>query len=523
MAKKFHSGAIYLGNSSFSECIYVSDEGLVITEGEYSSSTVQETFSLNGSFLSPAFRDAHTHPLFAGRESLGLDISDCLTESALIAKLKRYEETNPAINWIDAAVFDRSLDMKFDRTTLDKAVSNKPVVLHGDDHHTLWVNSKALEVAGLLHGELPAIESGSIDLDEFGLPTGILREWPAMSLVMNLAPKLTVAEDISALLWADKTMAAAGIVECVDAWIDRGMAETYFAAWQTGELNLDYTLGFRGDPKTFFDDISYFIDQRTLLGQTNGQVRGTSIKFFADGVFGSATALVREPYLSTGMHGESIWPEDDFRNAINMAHSHGFQIHIHAIGDAATSLCLDLLAELDGFTYPPVIAHAELTDQELLQRMADLGVVACVQPYWAQNNGLLLSCQHHLGEVRLASLYAFRDMLEADITTVFSSDWPISSYEPIKGIAVAVNRREHPTQPIHNADQAVSVEQALAAFTKNLKLMLKDQATGTLELGEPFDAVVLNQNVFEVPAELLINTKVLATFKAGKEIFRANP
>jgi predicted amidohydrolase YtcJ len=523
VAKKFHSGAIYLGNSSFSECIYVSDDGLVIAEADYFSSTVQETFSLNGSFLSPAFRDAHTHPLFAGRESLGLDISDCLTETSLIAKLKLYAETNPELNWIDAAVFDRSLDMTFDRTTLDKAVNDRPVVLHGDDHHTLWVNSKALEIAGLLNGELPNIESGSIDLDELSLPTGILREWPAMSLVMNLAPKLSLDEDISALLWADKTMAAAGIVECVDAWIDRGMAETYFAAWKTGNLNLDYTLGFRADPKTFNEDISYFIEQRTLLEQTLGQVRGTSIKFFADGVFGSATALVKDPYLSTGKRGEAIWPEAEFRNAINIAHKHGFQIHIHAIGDAATGLCLDILSEIDTFHYPPVIAHAELTDQELLQRMSDLGVVPCVQPYWAQNNGLLLSCQHHLGEVRLASLYAFRDMFEAGIATVFSSDWPISSYEPLKGISVAVNRRENPTQPIHNADQSVSVEQAIAAYSKNFKLMLRDEATGALEIGEPFDAVILNQNVLEIDAESLINVKVLATFKSGKEIFRANP
>jgi predicted amidohydrolase YtcJ len=523
VATKFHSGVIYLGNSSFVDCLYVSDDGTVINKEIYQSSQIKNDVNLKNAFLSPAFRDAHSHPLFAGRESRGLDISDCLSEIELIAKLKRYAEENPQLTWIDAAVFDRSLEMRFDRTTLDKAANDRPVVLHGDDHHTLWVNSKALEVAGLLNGALPTLESGSIDLDEQGLPTGILREWPAMSIVMNLAPKLTIEEDVSALLWSDRTMAAAGIVECVDAWIDKGMAETYLAAWRTGNLTLDYTLGFRADPKTFLEDLPYFIDQREVLEQTQGQVRGTSIKFFADGVFGSATALVKDPYLSTGTHGQAIWPEQAFKEAITSAHSNGFQIHIHAIGDAATSLCLDILAELQDISLAPVIAHAELTDQELLDRMAALGVIACVQPYWAQNNGLLLSCEDHLGQERIQRLYAFRDMFETGINTVFSSDWPISSYEPIKGLAVAVNRREHSQQPEHNINQAVSVEQALNAYSSNVKLMLKDKATGTFEIGQPFDAVVLDRNLFEIETYDLINTKVLSTYKAGKEIFRANP
>lgn len=523
MATKFHSGVIYLGNSSFSDSIYVSDNGIVIDVEMYESSQTKSQIDIGNAFLSPAFRDAHSHPLFAGRESRGLDIADCRSELELVVKLKRYAEENPELTWIDAAVFDRSLEMRFDRATLDKAVDDRPVVLHGDDHHTLWVNTKALEVAGLLNGALPTLESGSIDLDEEGLPTGILREWPAMSLVMNLAPKLTINEDVSALLWSDRTMAAAGIVECVDAWIDKGMAETYLAAWRTGNLNLDYTLAFRADPKTFSEDLPYFIEQRKFLEQTRGQIRGTSIKFFADGVFGSATALVKEPYLSTGVHGQAIWPEQAFKEAITSAHTNGFQIHIHAIGDAATSLCLDILADLQYLTLAPVIAHAELTDQNLLDRMSALGVIACVQPYWAQNNGLLLSCEDHLGQERIQRLYAFRDMFETGITTVFSSDWPISSYEPIKGLAVAVNRREHSQQPEHNINQAVSVEQALNAYSTNVKLMLNDIVTGTLEIGQPFDAVVLDQNLFEVGNQNLQATKVLATYKAGKEIFRANP
>jgi len=126
-----------------------------------------------------------------------------------------------------------------------------------------------------------------------------------------------------------------------------------------------------------------------------------------------------------------------------------------------------------------------------------------------------------LGQSRLDSLYAFKDMFETGVTTVFSSDWPISTYDPIKGLAVAVNRKEHANQEPHNLAQAISVEQGIAAYSKNVKLMLNASNTGTLEIGQPFDAVILSQNPFK--ASDLIQTKVLATYKAGRELFRTNP
>ena len=230
-----------------------------------------------------------------------------------------------------------------------------------------------------------------------------------------------------------------------------------------------------------------------------------------------------EPYLSNQDHGQATWPEAEFRAAIELAHRHHFQIHIHAIGDQATSMSLDILETFGDFTLPPVIAHAELVNDALIKRMAKLGVIACVQPYWAQNNGLLLSCEHHLGKHRLESLYAFKDMFEAGVVTVFSSDWPISTFNPIKGLAVAVNRRENPDQVPHNASQAVSVELAISAYSANTKLMLASDDAGKLTIGQPFDALILDQNIFQVGKEGLIKTRVLRTYKAGKELFRTNP
>jgi predicted amidohydrolase YtcJ len=114
-------------------------------------------------------------------------------------------------------------------------------------------------------------------------------------------------------------------------------------------------------------------------------------------------------------------------------------------------------------------------------------------------------------------------MFEAGVVTVFSSDWPISTFNPIKGLAVAVNRRENPDQIQHNPSQAVSVEQAISAYSANTKMMLASRDQGTLNIGQPFDALILNQNIFQVEKAELIQTKVLRTYKAGKELFSTNP
>jgi predicted amidohydrolase YtcJ len=272
MATKFFGGKIYRGEGQFAERVFVSDDGLVIHENEYYNSDDQQEIDLKGALVLPAFRDGHAHPLFAGREAKGLSISDCRNEDEVLTAIRNFMHLNPYAVWIDGAVFDRSMPARFNRQTLDKAVSEIPVVLHGDDHHTLWVNTKALEVAGIMGDNGVNNQTPGIDLDEQGLPTGILREWPAMRLVLDIAPAETLESDVENLLWADRKLAAAGIIECYDAWIDRGMAETYLAAADSGELELDYKLCFRADPETFLKDLPYIYFRLKLFLHLRGTI-----------------------------------------------------------------------------------------------------------------------------------------------------------------------------------------------------------------------------------------------------------
>jgi len=520
LATRFFGGKIYRGEGQFAERVYVSDEGIVIHENDYYNSDNQQEVDLNGALVIPAFRDGHAHPLFAGREARGLSISDCRNDNEIISAIKNFRLINPDSVWIDGAVFDRSMPARFTRESLDEAVSDIPVVLHGDDHHTLWVNTKALEVAGIIGKN--AINSGTpgIEIGADRLPTGMLREWPAMRLVLDRAPEDTLESDVESLIWADQQLVSAGIIECYDAWIDRGMAETYLAAADSGMLNLDYKLCFRADPETFSKDLPYIRKMRTEVN-LRPQLDGNSIKFFVDGVFGSATAMVIEPYESDGSHGNPVWKYEELRAAIRISNQESFQVHIHAIGDAAIALTLDILEEIPTteMAYRPILIHAELTSATLLNRLNAVNAVACVQPYWAQHNGMLTSCLHHLGEERLSSLYAFKQMLELGCDVAFSSDWPVSSFQPLKGISVAVNRRETVSQIPHNQSQAITLAQAVDAYTTGVQQMRQKPEHGFFEIGSYFDAIMLDSDIFTRPTLEIANAKVTATYKSGRKIY----
>jgi predicted amidohydrolase YtcJ len=144
-----------------------------------------------------------------------------------------------------------------------------------------------------------------------------------------------------------------------------------------------------------------------------------------------------------------------------------------------------------------------------------------MQPFWAQYNGMLTSCRQHLGEQRVDRLYAIRDMLDAGVDVVFSSDWPVSSFSPIHGIAVAVHRRSQLDQEPHNPSQAVSLEEAIDAYTTSALKAFGEESNG-LEVGSKFDAVILEGNIKQKDLSHLIATEVLAVYRSGNKLLPHN-
>lgn len=516
MVTKYSNGKIYLGDSNFGSITYVDDSGTITTERAFYEAEIREEVDLQGNLLVPAFRDAHAHPLFAGRESLGAEITGLNSIELIGSALIDYRNSNPDTIWLDGASYDRSLAKEKTRQALDQFVSDIPVVLHAEDHHTLWVNTKALEVAGLFTNELPSLSEGGIDVGNDGLPTGILREWPAMQLVLSHAPKLSIQQDVLALLRAEELMLSAGIIEVQDAWIEHGMAEVYLAAAE--KLKLDYRLAFRVDAANFESDFGYAMQMMPLFEDVP-RVKIQAIKFFIDGVFGSATAAVIDPYHSTGKHGDLNWASADLVEALNKTHRAGLQAHIHAIGDQAVQFALEAIELAETGKFHPVIAHAELTNSKLISKAKALEVVLCMQPFWAQYNGMLSSCVIHLGEHRVDSLYAIRSMLENGVLVAFSSDWPVSSYRPLDGITVAVHRRFSLDQLPHNQSQAITLSQALDAYSTAVCRMFRSDTSGRLQVGQPFDAVLLSNDLTKQDLDGFLATEVLAVYAAGSRLF----
>lgn len=482
------------------------------------------TVDINSAFVMPAFRDGHCHPLFAGREHVGPDVTDATSLVEIQSILAEYAEKHPEVTWIDGAAYDRSIEAMFHRSELDSVVRDRPVVLHGADHHTLWVNTKALQLAGLLDS-IPSVSAGSVDIDANGEPTGILREWEAMQMVMGLIPPLTMDQELDCLEWAHDRLLHAGVVEVQDAWIDPGMTEVYLEAARRGRLNVTTNLAFRADPATWESDYAYFeLMRQEVTELAHPALKANAIKFFVDGVLGSSTASVVEPYVSgpaAHTHGEQVWVFEELHRAALEATARGYQLHLHAIGDAAVRTALDVIEAIKP-VIPAVIAHTELVADSDIPRFASLNVTANFEPLWAREDGQLMSCVPQVGRARIDTMYRMRDLVSAGTRLSFGSDWPVSSPVPLQGIATAVNR-SLPGGPSWSKAQALEVREALTAYTSGVSAQLaKTDKAGTLEEGQPAEFVVLSGNPFEINEQKLFDLKVVATNTPGRPFTKSN-
>jgi predicted amidohydrolase YtcJ len=517
---KFTGASFYNPTTKAFDKELFAEDGFVVSPGSF-----DKEIALAPGFVFPAFRDGHAHPVFAGREAAGPVVSKATSIAEIQEIVSSYRKANPDQTWIEGGAYDRSIVEGgiFLASWLDEAVSDVPVVLHASDHHTIWVNCKALE---LIPSPLPQLISGSIDVDSNDVPTGVLREPQAMALVLDKAPARTIEQEVGVLAWADQVLAKQGIVEAQDAWITPGMTEIYLAAISKGALLLDYNLAFKIEPHEWVKSLEFArIDRDKVIALGSSQLSAKTCKFFADGVFGSGTASVIEPYFDDAHnHGEPLWSNSDLEAACLEAAEAGFQLHIHAIGDAGVRQALDAIEHVQqrlGMpALPNVIAHAELVSDSDIARFAKLNVIANMQPLWAQADGMLMSCVPRLGIERIDQMYRMRDLLDSGAAIAFGSDWPVSSSNPILGIATAVTRQTADAKPEGGwtIEQAITAVEAFESYSSAVSYQLTGKKSVPLSLGQPCDFILLDKNPIDISKGELRELKVLATFKAGKDL-----
>lgn len=399
----------------------------------------------DGTWLLPAFADRHCHPLFAARESASFQISEHLDVDGIVGTLASFINDNPNLPWLDVTSFDQDLPEDFTAKRLDVASRNIPIVIHSADRHSLWVNSAALSKAGLLDSA-PALKEGEVVLGEDNRPMGLLREWPAMQLVLNEQPSPTLPEDISYLSSADKKLKDAGFITIADAWIDPGMFEAYLAAAETNKLDLNYDLWFRVAQGESDEQLRYLRASLERLSSPRAKVGCQTIaiagvKIFLDGVISSKTAALEGGYIDVASP-SPLWSKDSLNEMlVELAQiSPDLRPHFHAIGDAAVTLALDAIEtaranNIWSGAARPVIAHAELVLERDLPRFDLLDVEVVMSPQWLANSLEDDPSNAALPYSKRAVLGDFNRLTSAGALVTFGSDWPVSEPNAMAAIA----------------------------------------------------------------------------------------
>jgi predicted amidohydrolase YtcJ len=481
---------------------------------------------LAGRTVTPGFQDAHVHPIEAGIEALRCELNGLHGLDAYLGAIASYAARRPDVEWITGGGW--SMD-DFPGGTpraedLDRVIPDRPIFLPNRDGHGAWVNTLALERAGIT-ATTPEPPDGRIERDPDGRPTGTLHEGAA-ELVERLIPQYTEQDMLEALDWAQADLHRLGITAWQDAWVLREMIDVYRRFSEQGRLTARVIAAYWWDRKRGTEQIAEWLDLREL--DSFGRFRATSVKLMLDGVAENFTAAMTEPYLDrdgtpTGNSGIDFIDPVVLAEAVTEIDALGFQPHFHAIGDRAVRHALDAVAAARAANGPsdtrPHIAHIQLIHPDDLGRFAALGVAANAQPYWAMHDGQMDRLTiPFLGAERSAWQYPFRSLLRAKARLAMGSDWSVSTADPLRQIEVAVSRVSdlHRDQPPFLPDERLTLDEALAAFTLGSAYVNHlDEHTGTLEVGKLADLVVLDRDILAPDAGPLGDACVSATFVEG--------
>lgn len=529
----FGGGTIWTGvDGQTTDAVLVVD-GVVLAVGSGARELAggAQTVDLDGGFLMASFGDGHAHPLQGGLEAVGPQVRRCKSVDEIVDAVRTFAAEHPDDEWIVGASYESSMapDGLFDARWLDAAVPDRPVVLRAWDYHTVWCNTVALQRAGIT-ADTPDPPLGEIPRREDGSVLGTLREWGAVDLVYKIVPARDPRVLIGALGTAADYYLDRGVTWVQDAWVEPGDVDTYLDAARQGALGVRFNLGLYADPRHFATQLEQFTDARRRVEELGSPLlTAQTVKFFADGVIENETGALLAPYCgSLHDHGMQVW--DDLAGAAQAVDELGFQIHIHAIGDAAARQALDAIEHVVASNGPrdrrPVIAHAQLVDDADIERFAKLGVIANMQPLWAQLDPLMVDLTvPRLGVERAEKQYRMRSLDESGARLAFGSDWPVSSGAPLKGIAVAASRQTAEGDPEGGwvPQEILGIEKALSAYTAGVAHQaFADGQWGAIAPGASADLVWLDKDPRTTPPLELPTIGVRATYLAGRPVYSAD-
>jgi predicted amidohydrolase YtcJ len=487
---------------------------------------------LRGRTVTPGFGDSHVHPPTAGMDRLQCDLHDLRGRDAYLERIAAYAAAHPDVEWIQGggwslADFPGGLPRRED---LDAIVPDRPVFIPNRDGHDAWVNSMALERAGI-RSDTPDPADGRIERDEDGTPTGALHEGAA-DLVERLIPPPSTDDYKRALLESQRYLHSLGITNWQDAWVTPEIEAAYRALGDAGELTARVVGALWWERDRGLDQVPELIARRDR--GPAGRYAPTSVKLMCDGIIENGTASVTEPYFDgsgnrTENLGKDFIDPDVLKQAVTKLDAVGIQPHFHALGDRAVRQALDAVeaARLaNGWTDTrPHLAHIQVVHPDDLPRFRRLGALANAQALWAaleeQMSELTLPV---LGPVVSARQYPFRSLRANGATLVMGSDWSVSTPDPFLQMEVAVTRispdRRDRAEPFLPAERLELVD-ALTAFTAGSAYAQHLDRAGVLAEGRVADLAILDRDLFDPGAGPIGETTVVGTFVEGISVHEA--
>jgi hypothetical protein len=479
-----------------------------------------ETVDAGGRTLLPGLVDAHGHVMGLGFMAVQLDLADTTSLDDALARIAAHANANPEAKWIVGRGWNQvtwGLDRFPTASELDIAVADRPVWLQRVDGHAGWANSAALK-AGRLSAATSDPAGGRIERDGDGAPAGVLVD-AAMDLVARHVPKPTPAESEVALAKALSLMSAAGLTGVGDAGVDVETYALYRRFAEQGRLTVRIAAMAAG-----MDELNKIAPAGPTGWQFGDRLSLNAVKLYADGALGSRGAALIEPYSDAPEQSGLLFVDGaKLRNMIASATMRGFQVNLHAIGDRANREALDAFADVARMGQAGGrhrIEHAQVIAPDDISRFGTLGIIASVQPTHATSDKAM--AEDRVGPDRIKGAYAWATLARAGARLAGGSDFPVEPASPFFGIHAAVTRQDRSGSPAGGwyADEAMTRTQAFAAFTTGAAFAnLAERDTGALMPGKWADFILVDRDIFEVPASDIWKTAVLETWVAGSRVF----
>lgn len=537
-------GTIYTvdGANSVREAMAVKDGKIVFigsnAEAEAYVGEGTSVTDLQGKAVFPGFTDSHAHLPDGGATILGLGLSGLSSAEEVLAAVKAYADAHPDLPVIFGAGWELSLfpDAHPKKELLDAIVPDRPVFLEAADGHNGWVNSAALEKAGVDASTADPL-NGRIERDADGKPTGTLRE-AAMGLVSPIVPEVSVVDSVANLKAAFAYQNAHGITATIDAAImNDNKQEAYLELSKRADLPQRVRVSLLAADEMVTSIVTAENAKTTVntleerrarfRAASKGRLDAEAVKIFVDGVLENYTGSLLEPYVNVPLGpdhaGETNMSEQALNSYVEALDKADFQVHMHAIGDRAVRVGLNAVEgaiNANGRSdHRHHISHLELVQPEDIKRFKPLGVTANMQTLWHYNDAYISDLTEPFLDEKLHRwLYPAKSFVEAGTNIVWGSDWPVSSSNPFQSIEVAVLRKDpdNADDKPWNAVEAITVDDMIHALTINgAYLMGQEDIRGSLEAGKEADFIILDADPYKVTPEDISEIKVQQTFVGG--------